>query len=97
MADSPQPPASESAETPADDSRLAHFEASVTELEQLVEALESGDVSLEAALAKFERGVLLARECQTLLKNAELRVDQLLADDSVAPLPAAQDDDAPSA
>ncbi|MBS62854.1 exodeoxyribonuclease VII small subunit [Salinisphaera sp.] len=60
--------------------RLAAFEESVTELEGLVEALESGDVSLEQALAKFERGVVLARQCQQTLKNAELRVDQLLAE-----------------
>lgn len=60
--------------------RLAAFEESVTELEGLVEALESGDVSLEQALAKFERGVLLARQCQQTLKHAELRVDQLLAE-----------------
>lgn len=68
--------------TPAaeDDSpRLAQFESSVAELEALVEQLESGDVSLEEALAKFERGVTLSRQCQQLLKNAELRVDQLMA------------------
>lgn len=69
--------------TPAteDDSpRLAQFESSVAELEALVEQLESGDVSLEDALAKFERGVTLSRQCQQLLKSAELRVDQLMAD-----------------
>ena len=68
--------------TENDDSqpRLAAFEESVTELEGLVEALESGDVSLEQALAKFERGVVLARQCQHTLKHAELRVDQLLAE-----------------
>tara|TARA_B100002049_G_scaffold193879_1_gene151138 strand:+ start:1427 stop:1711 length:285 start_codon:yes stop_codon:yes gene_type:complete len=60
--------------------RLAEFEESVTELEALVEALETGDVSLEQALAKFERGVTLARQCQQTLKHAELRVDQLLGD-----------------
>lgn len=58
---------------------LAQFEASLGELEGLVEALESGDISLEEALAKFERGVALTRQCQSLLKNAELRVDQLMA------------------
>ncbi|MDA3919095.1 MAG: exodeoxyribonuclease VII small subunit [Salinisphaera sp.] len=66
---------------PADDAPdLAQFESSVSELESLVESLESGDVSLENALARFERGVTLSRQCQALLKNAELRVDQLLAD-----------------
>ncbi|MES1925062.1 exodeoxyribonuclease VII small subunit [Salinisphaera sp. T31B1] len=59
---------------------LGDFEASVAELETLVEALEAGDISLEDALGKFERGVTLARQCQSLLKQAELRVDQLLAD-----------------
>lgn len=65
--------------TDDDSPRLAQFESSVTELEALVEQLESGDVSLEDALAKFERGVTLSRQCQQLLKNAELRVDQLTA------------------
>lgn len=60
--------------------QLAQFEASLSELETLVEALERGDTSLEQALAKFERGVTLTRQCRDLLKNAELRVDQLLAD-----------------
>ncbi len=69
---------------------LAQFEDSLGELEGLVETLESGDISLEDALAKFERGVLLTRQCQGLLKNAELRVDQLMAQggqaDDVQPL-----------
>ncbi|ROO27375.1 exodeoxyribonuclease VII small subunit [Salinisphaera orenii MK-B5] len=73
--DTPTPPATED-----DAPRLAEFESSVAELEALVEALESGEVSLETALAQFERGVVLARQCQSLLKNAELRVDQLLAE-----------------
>ena len=73
--DTPTPPAAED-----DAPRLAEFESSVAELEALVEALESGEVSLETALAQFERGVVLARQCQSLLKNAELRVDQLLAE-----------------
>lgn len=60
--------------------RLAEFEDAVSELEGLVEALETGDVSLEQALARFERGVTLARQCQQTLKHAELRVDQLLGE-----------------
>jgi len=67
-------------QTTDDTPGLGSFEASVTELENLVEALETGEVSLEEALSKFERGVTLARQCQTMLKSAELRVDQLLAE-----------------
>lgn len=66
------------AEAETDAPPLAAFESSVAELESLVESLEAGDISLEQALAKFERGVTLARQCQTMLKSAELRVDQLV-------------------
>lgn len=72
---------------------LAAFESSVTELEALVESLETGDISLEQALAKFERGVALARQCQTMLKQAELRVDQLVGE---APDERIEDFDAPN-
>lgn len=74
---------------------LAAFESSVAELESLVESLEAGDISLEQALAKFERGVTLARQCQTMLKSAELRVDQLVGqapDERVEPFEGPTDD-----
>lgn len=66
--------------TAGDTTQLAQFENSLKELETLVEALETGNISLEQALAKFERGVTLTRQCRDLLKKAELRVDQLLED-----------------
>lgn len=56
----------------------AGFEASLAELEKLVERLESGEQSLEDALKDFERGITLTRQCQQALKDAELRVQQLL-------------------
>jgi len=81
MAKKPQPSAETETEAVTEPQpRLAEFEDAVTELEGLVEALETGDVSLEQALARFERGVTLARQCQQTLKHAELRVDQLLSD-----------------
>ena len=57
---------------------LPDFEASLAELETLVEQLERGDLSLERSLRDFERGVQLARGCQQALKNAELKVQQLV-------------------
>lgn len=57
---------------------VASFEASLGELEQLVERLEGGEQSLEAALKDFERGIALTRRCQQSLQEAELRVQQLL-------------------
>lgn len=54
------------------------FEASLEELEKLVESLEKGDLSLEESLKKFEHGVKLTRACQTALKEAEQKVQILM-------------------
>lgn len=65
--------------TTSDPSPVADFETSLDELEQLVEKMEHGDMSLEDSLAAYERGVGLYRRCQTALEQAELRV-KLLSD-----------------
>ena len=56
---------------------IADFEKSLDELEKLVRDLEQGELSLEQSLAAFERGVKLTRECQSALKSAEQRAEQL--------------------
>ncbi len=56
---------------------FADFESSLAELEKLVERLERGDQTLEESLKDFERGVALAKTCQTTLKKAEQRVEVL--------------------
>lgn len=53
------------------------FEASLDALEVLVKQMESGELGLEESLAAFERGIKLAKLCQTALKQAELRVQAL--------------------
>jgi exodeoxyribonuclease VII small subunit len=58
--------------------KIPDFEKSMAELEALVERLERGDLSLEESLKQFERGVVLARSCQTALKAAEQKVEILL-------------------
>ena len=65
--------------SPTDASPVAHFEQSLEELEQLVEKMETGDLSLEQSLSAYERGVGLYRQCQQALEQAELRV-RLLTD-----------------
>jgi exodeoxyribonuclease VII small subunit len=50
------------------------FEQSLEELEAIVDALERGDMTLEASLAAFERGVALTRTCRQALDAAEQRV-----------------------
>ncbi|GAB6048865.1 exodeoxyribonuclease VII small subunit [Methyloparacoccus murrellii] len=58
--------------------KAPHFEESLTELEQLVERMEQGNLSLEESLRLFERGVQLTRSCQNALKEAEQKVRILL-------------------
>ncbi len=53
------------------------FEQSLAELEQLVQHMESGDLSLEQSLKAFEQGVKLTRECQQALSQAEQKVQLL--------------------
>lgn len=54
------------------------FEASLAELEAIVDKLEQGDLSLDDSLKQFERGVQLTRVCQTALRQAEQKVEILL-------------------
>ncbi len=61
------------------------FEQAIAELEKVVASMESGDLSLEASLAAYERGVVLARACQTQLQAAEQQV-KVLEHDLLRPL-----------
>lgn len=54
------------------------FEQTLSELERLVERMESGDLSLEESLKAFEQGVKLTRECQAKLSEAEQKVQELI-------------------
>ncbi|MCW9013281.1 MAG: exodeoxyribonuclease VII small subunit [Gammaproteobacteria bacterium] len=55
-----------------------NFEKSLADLEQLVEDMEDGDLSLEDALKHFEKGIALATNCQQALQKAEQKVAQLV-------------------
>jgi exodeoxyribonuclease VII small subunit len=68
------------------------FEHSMQELETLVDRLEQGDLTLEDALAAFERGINLTRACQKALDTAEQRVRILTErSESAEPEPFATD------
>ena len=53
------------------------FEDLYGKLEQTVEELEKGGLSLEESIALYEEGMGLAKRCQTLLDDAELRITKL--------------------
>ncbi len=59
-------------------SALPDFETALEELEKIAEKMESGDQSLEEALASFQRGIELTRACQKGLQEAEQRVEKLI-------------------
>lgn len=79
-------------QTPSD------FAGTLAALEQLVRRLESGESGLEASLEDFERGIALVRDARARLEQAELRVQQLLAQEDGAlvspPNEQSQDNDA---
>jgi len=53
------------------------FEAALTKLETIVDAMEQGEVPLAELLAKYEDGTKLLKVCESRLKEAELKIEQL--------------------
>ena len=62
------------------------FEAALQELEETVSRLERGELTLEEALALFERGQKLASRCNAELELAALKVEQLTEDGEIVEL-----------
>ncbi|HTL49841.1 MAG TPA: exodeoxyribonuclease VII small subunit [Steroidobacteraceae bacterium] len=53
---------------------IPDFEASLAELESIVQRLEHGELPLDESLRQFERGVALTRSCQKALRQAEQKI-----------------------
>jgi exodeoxyribonuclease VII small subunit len=60
------------------------FEDCLARLEQIVAALEAGNLPLEESLKVFEEGVALSRQCTKYLDEAERRIEMLAKDESGA-------------
>ena len=63
------------------------FEEAMKELERLVDSLDKGDVSLDEAIAAYDRGSQLKDHCQKKLNEAKMKVEtiQSSADKKVIP------------
>lgn len=61
------------------------FEATLDELETIVNQLEQGDLALDKALSQFERGIGLARSGQQKLNGAQQKVDILMNNTAESP------------
>ncbi|MBM3474136.1 MAG: exodeoxyribonuclease VII small subunit [Armatimonadetes bacterium] len=80
-------------EAPQTDLSGLSFEEALQRLEAIVEDLEGGQMALEEALARFEEGMRLRGECLQRLKEAETKIEQVLADSEEASAPDAAPDD----
>jgi len=57
------------------------FEEALTQLEEIVAELEEGELSLEEAVEKFQRGMALKQLCEHRLKQAEAKIEEYVPDE----------------
>ena len=57
------------------------YEDAVERIEELIDAIESGEIGLDESLKAFEEGMGLIKVCRSRLEKAEQRVAELLAED----------------
>lgn len=62
------------------------FEENMQRLEQIVRAMERGDVPLEESLKLFQEGTKLVESCGKLLDEAELQVRKIISDENGSPV-----------
>jgi exodeoxyribonuclease VII small subunit len=74
------------ADNPNTDVAKLSFEQALAELEQIVQKLERGDVALEESVTIYERGEVLKRRCEELLRAAEARVEKITLDATGKPV-----------
>ena len=71
----------------------ASFETNMQRLEQIVRAMERGDVPLEESLKLFQEGTDLVRSCNQLLDEAQLQVKKIMTAPDDSPVEEAFDDE----
>ena len=63
------------------------FEKAMKELEELVDSLDKGEVSLDEAIAAYDRGSQLKDYCEKKLQEAKKKVDKIQASDITGTIP----------
>ena len=58
-----------------------NFEDNMEKLEKIVSELEKGDLNLDESITKFEDGIRISKECNTILEEAEKKITILLEKD----------------
>jgi|SRR5262245_23559073 len=67
------------------DGEKLDFEESMDRLEQIVAELESGELSLEDSIARYEEGMKLQKKLTEVLNQAEKRIERLVEKEGAAP------------
>ena len=63
------------------------FEEAMQELEKLVDSLDKGDISLDEAIAAYDRGSQLKDYCQKKLHDAKMKVETIQASENIDTIP----------
>ena len=63
------------------------FEEAMKELELLVDSLDKGDISLDEAIAAYDRGSQLKDHCQKKLNEAKMKVETIQSSDNINTIP----------
>ena len=63
------------------------FEEAMHELEKLVDSLDKGDVSLDEAIAAYDRGSQLKDYCQKKLHDAKMKVETIQSSENIGTIP----------
>ena len=63
------------------------FEKAMKELEEIVDSLDKGDVSLDQAIAAYDRGSQLKDYCEKKLQEAKMKVDTIQLSDNIDTIP----------
>ena len=58
------------------------FEDKMKRIDEIVVKLDNDDITLEESLNLYKEGVTLTKECDDILKNAQLNIEELTKDDS---------------
>ena len=58
-----------------------NFEESMKKLECIVNELENGNLNLDESVEKFEEGMKIAKQCNTILEDSEKKITILLEED----------------
>lgn len=66
-------------------SKKKSLESSLKEISKIINDMESNEFTLEQSLASFERGVHLIKDCQTMLQQAEQKIQILINQTELQP------------